>query len=30
MSTAEKIGAVLIAAAFALWLGFQLAEWMAP
>jgi hypothetical protein len=30
MSTAAKIGAGLIAAAFALWFGFQLAEWVFP
>lgn len=29
MSTAAKIGLALIAAAIALWFGFQLAEWYA-
>lgn len=30
MSTAAKIGLALIAAAFALWFAFKLAEWVAP
>jgi hypothetical protein len=30
MSTAAKIGLALIVLAFGLWLGFQLAMWVAP
>lgn len=30
MSTAAKIGAALMAAGLALWIGFQLAEWVFP